>query len=153
MDFLVFGTGLIDSFGYLGVLLVSLIFSLGLTMPLPLSAVIIFAGAVMNPVAVALFAGFGSALGESISFVLGVTGNKIVKKKIKYLSKIKRNLEKNKFLLPFFAMLPLPSMILGLSAGLINYNKYAFVISVLFGRIVKMLVYAFIGYYGWNLFF
>ena len=122
-------------------------------MPLPLSAVIIFAGAVMNPVAVALFAGFGSALGESISFVLGVTGNKIVKKKIKYLSKIKRNLEKNKFLLPFFAMLPLPSMILGLSAGLINYNKYAFVISVLFGRIVKMLVYAFIGYYGWNLFF
>ncbi|MBL7059242.1 VTT domain-containing protein [Candidatus Pacearchaeota archaeon] len=153
MDFLIFGTGLIDSFGYLGVFLVSLIFSLGLTMPLPLSTVIIFAGAIMNPLIVALFAGVGSALGESISFVLGASGNKILKKKIKFLPKIKRNLEKNKYLLPFFAMLPLPSMVLGLSAGVIKYNKYMFVISVLFGRIVKMLIYAFIGYFGRNLVF
>ena len=150
MDFLVWGTGLVDSLGYLGVLIVSLIFSLGLTMPLPLSAVIIFAGAILNPVAVALFAGFGSALGESISFVLGANGNKIIKKKIRFLPKIKKNLEKNKYLLPFFAMLPLPSMVLGLSAGIIRYNKYMFVVSVLFGRTVKMLIYAFIGYFGWN---
>tara|TARA_Y100000310_G_scaffold235499_1_gene238567 strand:- start:4293 stop:4766 length:474 start_codon:yes stop_codon:yes gene_type:complete len=153
MNLLLWGQGVVSTLGYLGVFVVVLLFSMGLTLPLPTSALVIFAGALFDPFYVGLSAALASTIGESVAFGLGYGGSYALgnNMKRKYLKRIKRKLQKYPYVLPMLAVLPIPSMVLGLSSGMLKYNKLIFVLSVLLGRLIKMMAYAYVGYLGLEL--
>lgn len=69
---------LLGNYGYVGVFVITLLASGALILPVPYLGVIVVAGMFLNPIAVALVAGLGSALGELTGYVLGKTGRTVV---------------------------------------------------------------------------
>src|SRR3989344_3765137 len=80
--------GLVASFGYLGVFLASLIGSASIILPVPSFFVVIFAGTMLNPLAVGIVAGIGSAIGEMTAYAAGYGGRVIAEKKGKKSKKL-----------------------------------------------------------------
>ena len=65
-------TAFINTFGYFGVFLISMIGSGVGIIPLPSFVVVIAAGAILDPILVGLAAGFGAAVGELVAYVVGL---------------------------------------------------------------------------------
>ena len=76
--------GLVNTFGYLGIFLVSIIGSLSFFIPLPFFIVVMAAGATLNPLLVGIVAGIGATIGELLGYGVGIGMNyghkKIAKK-------------------------------------------------------------------------
>ena len=142
---------LTDTFGYLGIFLVSFVGSATVILPLPSFAIIFAAGAVMNPWIVGMVAGFGAAFGELIGYAVGRGGEKIVEKKHgKWLDKGKFWFEKHGAfpILVLFAATPLPDDIVGILCGAIKYDIRKFFVATLIGKIFLNLALALGGFYG-----
>lgn len=145
---------LIQTFGYLGVFLVSLITSSTVLLPLPGALVIFAAGAELNPFLVAIFAGLGASFGELTGYAVGWGSKKTVTKKYaKQLEEIRKLFGRwgGDFVIFVFAILPLPFDIIGIFCGNIGWDIRRFFAAMLPGKIIKFLVVAYAGYYslGW----
>ncbi|MBW2999288.1 VTT domain-containing protein [Candidatus Woesearchaeota archaeon] len=155
-DIVSWGQGAIQTYGYLGVFLVSFIATISIY-PLPLSLFIFLAGGFLNPLLVALIAGLVSTAGEFLGYGIGFGGQIFLrlqkrKKHKKRLSKIKSMLENKGFwALPLLAFIPIPYHLVGISAGLLKYNKTKFFLGVVMGRLARMLLYSCAGYFGFRL--
>jgi membrane protein YqaA with SNARE-associated domain len=155
-DPVLWAQGTIQTYGYLGVFLISLISTVSIY-PIPLSIPIFIAGAFLNPFLVALIAGLTSTAGEFLGYVMGFGGQMFLrlqkrKKQRKRMSKIKSMLENKGFwALPLLAFIPIPYHLVGISAGLLKYNKKKFFLGVFIGRISRMLLYSFAGFFGFKL--
>jgi membrane protein DedA with SNARE-associated domain len=147
-------TGLVVTFGYLGIFIASLIGSASILFPVPIFVAVIAAGAFLNPVLVGIAAGAGSAIGEMTSYLLGLAGEKITihEKKMwkKYFVLAEKWFERHGgFAVIFiFAVTPLPFDIVGLFCGAIKYNIKKFFIANLIGKIIKNIILALVGFYG-----
>jgi membrane protein YqaA with SNARE-associated domain len=145
------------SLGYLGIFLASILGSASVLLPVPIFIVIFTAGAVLNPLLVGIVAGFGSAIGELVSYGIGFGGEKFLEKKInlkenKWISRGKKWMNRygGFFLVFVFAATPLPDDIIGLICGAIRYDIKKFFIACLLGKILSSLALAYGGYYGLN---
>ncbi len=150
MDYIAAGESLISNFHYFGLALVTLVIGFCFSIPIPISLFIVFASAFLNPWLVAIIGAVSLTLGDFFAFYMGVGAVHFIthNKKSKRLEKIKKRLKARKSLLPVFAFLPLPPMILGVAASFVEYKIPTFLSSVFLGRILRMGVYAFVGYYG-----
>ena len=144
------GQNLISNFHYFGLIAVSLVSGFSFTFPFPISPFIMFASAFLNPWLVATIGATALTMGDFLGFYMGIGTVHIFSsnKKNKKFEKVRGYLKKNKVLLPVFAFLPLPSMILGVSAGFVKYRVSTFLVSVFLGRLLRMGLYAALGYYG-----
>jgi membrane protein YqaA with SNARE-associated domain len=141
---------LVQQYGYFGAFLAGFLSSFTLFIPSPTFIGIFFIGGVMNPVLVGVFAALGSTLGESISYLFGLGISKAAKKKYKKtINKIKKWFHKYKpsVIIFVFAATPLPFDVVGIVAGIVNYDKRKFFLATLAGKMVKFIMIAVAGYY------
>ncbi len=156
IDFATWGTSIIQSYGLLGLFVVSVISNSSILVVLPGWMFIMLAASYFNPIVVAVVAALGSTLGESTSYLVGRGGHYIAakkikdKKKLRYLDKVEGWFKMHGFiLLPIFGAGPLPMDLLGIVAGTLEYKWWKYFLGVFIGKLVKCLVLAYLGYTGY----
>jgi len=138
--------------GYPGAFIIGFLSSFTLFLPTPAFALIfVMAAGGLNPIALGIAAGLGSAAGELIGFGIGYGSRKLLVKKYKKdLKRIEKLFQKYKgWLVIFvFAATPLPFDIVGIFCGNVGYPFKKFMIPTIAGKIVKYLALALAGFYG-----
>ncbi|HEA84402.1 MAG TPA: hypothetical protein ENI04_00235 [Candidatus Wildermuthbacteria bacterium] len=146
---------LVQTFGYGGVFVVSLISAATILFPFPGFAVIPIGAHFLNPFVVALVGALGSAIGEMVAYGAGRGGRAIAQlgdnKFTRWSEHLSRWFEKiNGFtIIVLFAATPLPHDVVGIFAGVIEYDIKKFFLATLIGKFLMFLVLA----YGISLIF
>ncbi len=161
-EFLNWGLALIDSWGYLGVFLISLIGNMSLFLPIPSYIVVLLAGSVLNPWLLGIAGGLGAAIGELTGYVIGRGGRYVIRKKYRKLLQSSKKWSEKHGLFPLivlFAATPLPDDIVGILSGIIKYDLRKFLLANIIGKIIAYTSLAWVGFYGswmmggWNMLF
>ena len=113
-------------------------------------ATVVAGGSLYNPILVAFVATLGGVLGDSISFILGQSGRHILLKEEGRIFIFESNIfKKNGMIVIFiFAMIPNPIFdALGILAGSLDYSFKRYLIAMAAGRIVRNIIFAYVGKY------
>ncbi len=140
-----------STWGYLGIFVISFVGSATIFLPLPTIFIVFFFAGILNPFLVGFFAGLGSAAGELTGYVIGKGGRKLAEKENgKWLKKSEKWVERHGIfpVLTLFAATPLPDDVVGILAGLINYDLKKFFLAVLIGKLLLHFIVAYAGFYG-----
>jgi len=155
-QFTIWSNSVVASLGYFGIFLVSFAGSASIILPVPFFAMIFALGAVLNPWMIGVSAGLGSALGEITGYVIGKGGGDAIEKKHKkFFDKGRKLFEHDQAFIAIilFAATPLPDDILGIIAGMFDYDLRKFLIASFIGKTIMCLALAWGGFYGirWTL--
>jgi membrane protein YqaA with SNARE-associated domain len=143
--------GVLASYGYIGIFLISLIGSSTIIFPIPSAAFVFATGAILNPFLIGLVSGIGSAIGESTGYALGLGGRKVIKRKWKKtFEKTEKLFQKygGFFVILLFAGTPLPDDITGVVAGILRYPLKKFFVACLIGKVILHMILAYAGLYS-----
>jgi len=142
--------GLANSYGLLGVFIIGFLSSFTLFIPSPAFFVVFLLGSVINPLALGLAAGLGSATGELTSYYAGYGVSIAAKKYKKKFLGIEKLFQKYKapVIIFIFSATPLPFDIVGIFCGTVRYPVKNFFIATLAGKLVKFTFIAYAGFYG-----
>jgi membrane protein YqaA with SNARE-associated domain len=139
------------SLGYIGMFILAVISSATIILPTPFFIILFVSASVLNPLLLGIICGFGTTIGELLSYYLGRGGKKILpEKQEKQLEKAGKIFHKYGCFLALmvFAATPLPDDIVGIFAGLIHYPKEKFFLSVLIGKLILCLAVAYAGFFS-----
>ena len=140
---------LIVEFSYLGIFAIGVISSSTIFIPFPIYAIIFFSTSLgLNPLAVGVVAGFGSAIGELTGYFIGLGGTTLAieKKKSKWIKPIIKYFKKYGFAtITVTAFLPFPFDIVGILSGMGEYDIKKFLIGTSIGKIGKCLLITYAG--------
>jgi membrane protein YqaA with SNARE-associated domain len=136
-------------FGLPGVFLLSILANATIILPAPGFIFVFTLGAVLNPVAVALAAGAGAAIGELAGYLIGFSGRGIVEDVERY-NKILNWMEAHRRLsyLAILALAFIPNPLFdlaGIAAGSLKIPVGAFLFFTFIGKTLKMLALAYAG--------
>lgn len=153
-EFLTWSQSLVDSFGYLGIFVISLVGNASLFLVVPVFMFVFAAGALLNPWLIGLSAGLGATIGELTSYGIGLGAEKIIelkeKKYGKWLDRAEKWFEKHGAfpIIILFAATPLPHDIVGLLCGVLRYDVKKFLLATFIGKFVMYSVLAWSGFFG-----
>ena len=146
----------LQQFGYVGIFLISIAANATIIIPIPGVAFTTAMGAIFHPVGVAVAAGLGASLGELSGYMAGFSGQGIIDKNKKYnrlVGWMREHPRWTCFIIFALAFIPNPLMdIAGMAAGVLRVPIWKFLIACALGKILKMLLFAYAGYYSWSLF-
>ncbi|OGG13206.1 hypothetical protein A3D77_00600 [Candidatus Gottesmanbacteria bacterium RIFCSPHIGHO2_02_FULL_39_11] len=137
--------------GYLGIFLVNVVGSSTVFLPLPSIISVFVSGSVWNPVWVGIVSGIGNSVGELVGYFLGFGGRGIYdhlrQGEKKMILRLEGWFKKGGFLLIVFsAMIPIPIFdFVGITAGLMNYPIWKFILATALGRILRNIIIAWSG--------
>ena len=142
----------LEEFGYIGIFLLSIAANATIIIPLPGVAFTTAMGAIFSPVGVAVAAGLGAAIGEMTGYAAGFSGQEVVERINVYIRltswmKVHQNLAYGVILLLAFIPNPLFDLA-GMSSGALKLPVWKFLIACSIGKILKMLMFAYAGYYS-----
>jgi uncharacterized membrane protein YdjX (TVP38/TMEM64 family) len=141
----------LKGYGYLGAFLASMLTTATIILPVPGVIVVLALGAVLPPVLVGLAAGTGAAIGEMTGYMAGFSGRGLVENKKTYNTLVKW-LNKWGVLTVFvFALTPLPFDPLGITAGILRFSLWKFILTCWFGKIIANIIVSYAGFYGWHI--
>jgi membrane protein YqaA with SNARE-associated domain len=144
----------LQNYGYLGIFLISIAANATIIIPLPGVAFTTAMGAIFNPIGVAVSAGLGAALGELSGYLAGFSGQAVVENAALYarLTGWMRNHQNLAYLLiVVLAFIPNPLFDLaGVASGTLKLPIWKFLIACAIGKILKMLMFAYAGFYSLN---
>ena len=144
----------VESWGYIGIFLVSMIGNASIIFPIPTYLVVFAFGGILNPWLVGLAAGAGATIGELTGYALGKGGKCVIERKHKKLLKdTKKWIEKHGLfpMLVLFAATPLPDDIVGILGGIVSYNLKKFLTATFIGKVIAHVALAWAGFYGGQL--
>jgi membrane protein YqaA with SNARE-associated domain len=143
----------LESFGYPGIFLVSMLANATLILPLPGVLFTSAMGAVFNPFWVAVAAGSGAALGELSGYLAGFGGQGIVEK-TEWSEKFERWMRKyGPITILVLSFVPNPIFdVAGITAGILKMPLWQFLLFSWIGKVLKMLVFSYGGSFILNLF-
>ena len=145
----------LEDYGYLGIFLISIAANATIIIPLPGVAFTTAMGAIFNPIGVAVASGLGAALGELSGYLAGFSGQAVVERADLYnrLTKWMKEHQRLAYLLiVVISFIPNPLFDLaGMAAGALKLPLWKFIIACAVGKIIKMLVFAYAGYYSFDL--
>lgn len=138
--------GELEALGYPGIFLVSAIANASLILPVPGVLITSAMGAVFNPFWVAVAAGSGATVGEISGYMAGFGGRGVVER-TRWHERVENWMRRYGsvvvFLLAFF---PNPLFdIAGITAGVLKMPLWRFLFWCLLGKILKMLLFAYLG--------
>ena len=142
----------LEQYGYLGIFLISIAANATIIIPLPGVAFTTAMGAIFNPIGVAFAAGLGAALGELTGYMTGFSGQGVAERAVLYQRltiwmKAHQNLAYGVILL--LAFIPNPFFDLaGMASGALKLPIWKFLVACAIGKILKMLLFAYAGYYS-----
>jgi uncharacterized membrane protein YdjX (TVP38/TMEM64 family) len=142
----------LEEYGYIGIFLLSIAANATVIIPLPGVALTTAMGAIFNPAGVAVAAGLGAAIGEMSGYLAGFSGQALVENAVLYdrltnWMKEHQNLAYGAIFLLAFIPNPLFDLA-GMASGALKLPLWKFLIACAFGKIIKMLLFAYIGYYS-----
>ncbi len=132
--------------GYPGIFLLSFLSYATVLLPAPGIAIVFSMSGILNPVLVALCAGAGAALGETVGYLAGYSSQAIIENRSQYqqiVKWMKRNAPMTVFILsaipnPFFDLA-------GISAGAFRIPVRVFLFYCWLGESTKMIVISLLG--------
>jgi membrane protein YqaA with SNARE-associated domain len=146
----------LERYGYPGIFLISIAANATIIIPLPGIAFTTAMGAIFNPFGVAVAAGCGAAIGELSGYLAGFSGQAVIEKAALYNRMVKWMQEHQNLayvLIIILAFIPNPFFDLaGMASGALRLPLWKFLIACTIGKIIKMLFFAFAGYYSFNFF-
>ena len=136
----------LGAYGYPGLFLLNLLASATLILPAPGLALALAAGATLNPYLVGLAVGSGSTLGELTGYMAGYGGSAVVKDRERF-RRVQEWMGRRGFLTIFvLSAIPNPLFDLaGISAGMLHYPIWKFLLPCWLGKTVKALAIAYLG--------
>ena len=140
------------NYGYAGIFLVSILANATLLLPAPGIAMVFAMGSVFNPFLVSLAAGAGAAVGEMSGYAAGFSGQGVLERIHVYDRLVPWMLRYGALTTFVLAAVPNPIFDLaGMAAGAMRMPLARFFFWCLLGKIVKMLLFAYLGAYvlGW----
>ncbi len=144
----------LQEYGYLGIFLISIAANATIIIPLPGVAFTTAMGAIFNPIGVAVAAGLGASLGELSGYLAGFSGQAVIEKSSTYarLTDWMRKHQNLAYLMIVaLAFVPNPLFDLaGMSSGALKLPIWKFLIACAVGKILKMLLFAYAGFYSIN---
>jgi len=142
----------LGNYGYLGAFLISLLTNATIILPMPSLILLFPLGAAFNPVYVGIAAGFGGAIGEMTAYVAGYSGRGLWKDNPGYLKAVVWLKKWGMLIVFIFAVSPMPLDLMGLAAGNLRLPAWKFFLPALPAKIIKYIVLAYVGAWGWGLF-
>ncbi len=136
----------LQSLGYFGIFLISLIGSATIILPVPSFLSALVGGAFLNPLLVALFSSVGATLGELTGYMAGLGGDEFVKhnKRIKMVENWM--IKYGAWTIFVLAMIPNPLFdIAGIIAGASRMPVYKYLLVVWAGKMIKYLGISYLG--------
>jgi len=142
----------LERYGYIGIFLISIAANATIIIPLPGVAFTTAMGAIFNPVGVAIAAGLGAAFGELSGYLAGFSGQAVVERAAPYerlVNWMRKHQNLTYVLIVVLAFIPNPLFDLaGMAAGGLKLPVWKFLIPCAIGKILKMLMFAYAGYYS-----
>lgn len=133
-------------YGYLGIFLSCAAANSTVFMPAPSSAIVMAMAHVLTPFWVAIAGGTGAAVGECVGYLAGLSGRRIVDQSQRGQQVRKWMTRYGDITVLVLAFLPLPLFdLVGVAAGAMRMRFMRFFGLVLTGKVLKMLIYAYIG--------
>jgi membrane protein YqaA with SNARE-associated domain len=144
----------LENYGYIGIFLISIAANATIIIPIPGVAFATAMGAIFNPIGVALAAGIGAALGELTGYMAGFVGQVVIEHSDLYES-LTEWMRKHQTLsygaIFLLAFIPNPLFDLaGMASGALKMPVWKFLLACASGKILKMLAFAYAGYYSIN---
>jgi membrane protein YqaA with SNARE-associated domain len=144
----------LENYGYLGIFLISIAANATIIIPLPGVAFTTAMGAIFNPIGVAVAAGLGAAVGELSGYLAGFSGQGVMERAALYerLTTWMRQHQNLAYLaILVLAFIPNPLFDLaGMASGALKLPLWKFLLACAIGKILKMLMFAYAGYYSIN---
>jgi uncharacterized membrane protein YdjX (TVP38/TMEM64 family) len=139
---------LVRTYGYLGVFIVLLLSNATILLPIPGIFVIFVAGAILNPIGVALAGGLGAAFGELTGYYFGRGSGKLLRKRLelKAVSMIYRKY--GLWSIYLFAAFPFPFDVIGILCGVLGIDPRVFWTLTFAGKTTSYILYAYTGREG-----
>ncbi|VVC04099.1 SNARE associated Golgi protein [Candidatus Bilamarchaeum dharawalense] len=137
----------LQTYGYLGAFLISMLSSATLFFPAPGWAAVIAMSSILDPVYLGIAAGLGSAIGELTGYVAGDGARDILNKNIRESKKIEEFVKKYDLAaIFFFAFIPNPLFdIAGIVAGGLKIPWWRYLIACAAGRVLRYTLLAAVG--------
>lgn len=137
------------AYGYPGIFLIALLANATVFVPAPGVAVVFAMGSIFHPLAVALAAGTGGALGELSGFLAGFSGQAVIERTHLY-TRIGPWVDRyGGWAILVFAAIPNPFFDLaGIAAGVSKMPVGRFLLFCWIGQVIKMSIFAFTGAYS-----
>ncbi len=134
----------LGAYGYLGAFLIALLSSATILIPAPGWAVVIALSRVLNPVAVGIVAGIGSAIGELTSYIAGDGIRDMIEGRLKETKDVENLVRSYDMLaIALLAFIPNPLFdIAGIVAGSLKIPWWRFVIACAAGRVARFVLLA-----------
>jgi len=143
----------LSAYGYPGIFLFSILANATILVPVPGVLFTSAMGAVFNPLFVSFAAGAGAAIGELSGYLAGFSGQAVVENSDRY-RRVVRWMEKyGDITILMLAFIPNPLFDLaGIIAGILKMPIWKFLIYCSIGKILKMMMFAYSGYWVINFF-
>jgi membrane protein YqaA with SNARE-associated domain len=120
---------------------------MSIVLPIPYTLFIYVAGGFLDPLALSMASGLGSAIGELSGYVIGYYGQTVLseerRRKMKYMVKIFDRY--GALAIFFFALTPLPDDLLFIPLGVMRYNFVKAFLPSIFGKIIMSFIIAYSG--------
>lgn len=141
----------LQTYGYPGIFLFSILANATILVPVPGVVFTSAMGAVFNPFFVSIAAGAGAALGELSGYLAGFSGQAVVEGSERY-QRVVRWMEKyGDITILILAFIPNPLFDLaGIIAGILKMPVWKFLIYCIIGKVLKMMIFAYSGYWVIN---
>lgn len=136
----------LETFGYPGIFLVSLLANATLILPVPGVLFTSAMGAVFHPFWVALAAGSGAALGEVSGYLAGYSGQAVIENR-EWYERLEKWIKKYGDI-TIFVLAAVPNPIFdigGIVAGALKMPWWRFLIWCFLGKVLKMLLFSYGG--------
>jgi uncharacterized membrane protein YdjX (TVP38/TMEM64 family) len=142
----------LENYGYIGIFLISIAANATIIIPLPGVAFTTAMGAIFNPIGVAVAAGLGAAFGELSGYLAGFSGQGVVERVALY-ERLTNWMSEHQNLayvmIVVVAFIPNPIFDLaGMASGALKLPIWKFLIACAIGKILKMLMFSYAGYYS-----
>ena len=138
----------LERFGYAGIFLVSIFANATIIIPLPGVALTSAMGAVFHPFWVAVAAGSGAAIGEFSGYLAGFSGQALIEDARAYERVTNWMNKYGDITILVLAFIPNPLFdMAGMVAGALKMPWPRFAVFCAVGKILKMLLFAYLGSY------
>jgi uncharacterized membrane protein YdjX (TVP38/TMEM64 family) len=136
----------LESYGYLGTFLISILANATVIIPAPGLVIVFSMGAKFNPLLIALAAGAGATIGELSGYLAGFSGQGIIEDQKRYDQMVAWMERNGPLTILILAFIPNPLFDLaGMVAGALRMPVYKFLFWALIGKVCKMVVFAYAG--------
>jgi membrane protein YqaA with SNARE-associated domain len=139
----------IETVGYPGVFLLSLLGSVSMVLPVPGLISVCGASVLLSPFLIGILAGVGETVGEVSGYAVGYGGGSVVERHGFY-TRVKGWMERRGALVIFaVSVVPNPLFdVVGIAAGAVRFPLHRFLAIVLVGKLLKGIMVAYTCHYG-----